>query len=80
MTCYFIKYGSGNIYDQNGNESTDIVDEEGDHIVAKQLSNLEMYLKKNLMREMVVDNSRGSDKNMITSVLERAGRFTKCRD
>jgi hypothetical protein len=46
---FFIKGGAENVYNENGNEAIDIVDEEGDHIAANQLVNLEMYLKKKVL-------------------------------
>ncbi|RCH84552.1 hypothetical protein CU098_004694 [Rhizopus stolonifer] len=39
--------GCGNIYDENGIEAMDIVDEEADPHALKQLVNLDLYLEKN---------------------------------
>jgi hypothetical protein len=38
--------GKGNIYDENGAEAMDIVDEKPDPYALKQLVNLDSYLKK----------------------------------
>ena len=43
-TSIFKEDGKGNIYDENGNEAMDIVDEKPNPFAIKQLVNLDPYL------------------------------------
>ena len=42
---FFKEDGKGNIYDENGNEAMDVVDEKLDPFAIKQLVNLDLYLE-----------------------------------
>lgn len=44
---YLNEDGHGNIYDEDGVEAMDIVDEKGDPYAIKQLVNLHTYLERN---------------------------------
>ncbi|GAA5811561.1 hypothetical protein MFLAVUS_004999 [Mucor flavus] len=61
---YLNEDGQGNIFDENGVEAMDIVDEKGDPYAIKQLVNLQTYLERN--PDLPVVESNKEEVNDIT--------------
>ncbi|GAA5814507.1 hypothetical protein MFLAVUS_008004 [Mucor flavus] len=70
--------GHGNIYQEDGLEAMDIVDEEGDSHSVKQLVNLESYLKKNsnpVTIEKLDEQDHGTENTQIRKDTNRSKKY-----
>lgn len=70
--------GHGNIYQEDGLEAMDIVDEEGDSHSVRQLVNLESYLKKNsnpVTIEKLDEQDHGTENTQIRKDTNRSKKY-----
>ena len=69
--------GKGNIYDENGAEAIDIVDEKPDPYALKQLVNLDSYLKESAKFPANNKHIEQSEEEIGTTMKISAKRLTK---